>query len=49
MIAPKSVILSLDPRGVIFDGKNDVLSRQNNYGVNLKKFLKSVYTNLSQY
>ena len=38
MIAPKSVILSLDPRGVIFDGKNDVLSRQNNYGVNLKKF-----------
>ena len=38
MIAPKSVILSLDPRGVILDGKNDVLSRQNNYGVNLKKF-----------
>ena len=38
MIAPKLVILSLDPRGVILDGKNDVLSRQNNYGMNLKKF-----------
>ena len=38
MIAPKLVVLSLDPRGVILDGKNDVLSRQNNYGVNLKKF-----------
>ena len=38
MIAPKSVILSLDPRGVILNGKNDVLFRQNNYGVNLKKF-----------
>ena len=38
MITPKLVVLSLDPRGVILDGKNDVLSRQNNYGVNLKKF-----------
>jgi len=38
MIAPKLVILSLDPRGVIIDGKEEVISRQNNYGVNLKKF-----------
>ena len=38
MITQKLVILSLDPRGVIIDGKEEVLSRQNNYGVNLKKF-----------
>ena len=38
MIAPKLVILSLDPRGVIINGKEEVISRQNNYGVNLKKF-----------
>jgi glycosyltransferase involved in cell wall biosynthesis len=38
MNAPKLVILSLDPRGVIIDGKEEVISRQNNYGVNLKKF-----------
>ena len=38
MIPPKLVILSLDPRGVIIDGKEEVISRQNNYGVNLKKF-----------
>jgi glycosyltransferase involved in cell wall biosynthesis len=35
---PKLVILSLDPRGVIIDGKEEVIFRQNNYGVNLKKF-----------
>ena len=38
MIAPKLVVLSLDPRGVIIHGKEEVISRQNNYGVNLKKF-----------
>ena len=38
MIAPKLVILSLDPRGVIINGKEEVISRQDNYGVNLKKF-----------
>jgi glycosyltransferase involved in cell wall biosynthesis len=37
LIEKSFVILSLDPRGVILDGKDEVLSRQNNYGEHLKK------------
>ena len=32
----KSVVLSLDPRGVILNGGIDVASRQNNYGYQIK-------------